>query len=553
MALILAATAVVYLPSLRFEFVYDDRFQIMRNPRLRSWGYLPGYFRHHVWFHTADLGAYYRPLFLVWLRLNYWLFGEHPLPWHVSTVLLHLTAVALVYVLLKKTIADPFVVAFATAVFALHPAHIESVAWISGLTDSLMTVPLIGALICFLRARDKHSKPDFACSIFLLIVALLAKETAIIGPILFLVYAFAFPEERPFRGRLTGAILSSLPFFIVVLIYWCVRWRIMLPENPPTARSVGFLFVNLPTTYWFYLEHLLWPVHLSLYYDFVPREWNVAFLPLEILILIAITSLGTFAALRSGVLFEAWAWLVLPIGAAIGGFSVFASHDSAHDRYLYLATIGLGILLGTILTNLPTEPRVFGRPALQFCGTLVILSASVLLVLTQEPYWHDNATLFRHTTQIAPKNPISYSHLGREMDVENNVPMARDLYAKAVELDPADYGNNFILGALSLQLARWSDAYHYCHIADNIAPTARNDCYRIEARALMQMGRLSEAESEMRTAIAKWPKIEGQHLLLGEILMAEGRLEDARQEFLLELQLDPKSEAARANLSRSQN
>jgi uncharacterized membrane protein len=170
-------TGLVYAPTLRFRFVYDDLPQILNNPKLRSWGFAGNFLSGHVWDFdpTAAAGNYYRPLFQYWLLLNYSLFGPEPLWWHVTTVLLHSTATVLVYILAKQILRDLTAAGFAALIFGLHPIHAEAVAWVSGLTEPLLAIFLLSSLICHLRSHGK-------ISVLLYFLALLAKESAVILP-----------------------------------------------------------------------------------------------------------------------------------------------------------------------------------------------------------------------------------------------------------------------------------------------------------------------------------------------------------------------------------
>src|SRR3569832_1408610 len=158
--LLLAATAfIVYAGTLAFKFVYDDRLQVADNRRLTSWSYVPGYFAHHVWYlidpHFAP--NYYRPIFLLWLKVNYSFFGTSPAGWHLSSVALHVLATVQVYWLGRRLLKNQAASAIAALLFAVHPVHVESVAWVSGVTDPLMCVSLLASVLAFLRWQEKRS------------------------------------------------------------------------------------------------------------------------------------------------------------------------------------------------------------------------------------------------------------------------------------------------------------------------------------------------------------------------------------------------------------
>src|SRR5579871_3014983 len=190
LALALLLTVISYSQVLSAPFVYDDPQQIINNPELRSWNSLPGFFTHHLWvqLNPGQKGSpYYRPIFKVWLLVNYQLFGLKLAPWHVSNILLHLLVVVLVYFLARSLTEDPITAAMAALIFAVHPTHIETVTWLSGITDALAAVFFVGSLLLYLRYRRAPHPAALFGSAALFVLALLGKETCVVLiPIVFI-------------------------------------------------------------------------------------------------------------------------------------------------------------------------------------------------------------------------------------------------------------------------------------------------------------------------------------------------------------------------------
>src|SRR5207248_2866153 len=138
-AVILLAVAAAYAYTLTFEFVYDDQAQIVATSYVHSWRFVPRYFQEHLWSHKiSGAGSYYRPLFLLWLLTNHTLFGLRPEWWHLTTVGIHLTVTLLFYLVTVRLARDRITAAMAALMFGLHPVHVESVAWVSGVSDPLV-------------------------------------------------------------------------------------------------------------------------------------------------------------------------------------------------------------------------------------------------------------------------------------------------------------------------------------------------------------------------------------------------------------------------------
>ena len=173
-AVVLALTFAVYIPTLRYQFVHDDRGQIVENPAVHSWHAVPTYFTAQVWAAVMpeELGNYYRPLFLLWLRINDVVFGNQAWGWHLTTILAHVLTTLLVYLLAWRLGIGRDVALLAALIFGLHPAHIEAVAWISGVTEPLLGIFLDCLAPCLpsvarrgsARAQMESHFPGVVCS-----------------------------------------------------------------------------------------------------------------------------------------------------------------------------------------------------------------------------------------------------------------------------------------------------------------------------------------------------------------------------------------------------
>ncbi len=344
-------TALVYVATLSFGFVYDDVPQILKNPAVHSWRFVPQYFTSHVWaaIYPNTIGNYYRPLFLLWLKVNYALFGTHAAGWHLTSVACHVLATWLVFRIAQQLSCDRLTAFLAALIFGVHPAHIENVAWISGVSDPLMACFLLGSFSAFLSARVEHrvsigesyepraarreqshdghvgSGPPgargsrlagapatrqvryAALSLGLFALALLSKETAIVLPVL--IFAFVLIVERRdferdvehdferdeessagFWGRFIAAIRESAPYLLLVLIYSGVRLRALGGWSHPTI-PISWTEVSLtwPAVLWFYVRHLILPVRLSEFYslDYVSHfSARAVLLPVAFLLIV---------------------------------------------------------------------------------------------------------------------------------------------------------------------------------------------------------------------------------------------------------------------------
>ena len=232
---IVALTFLLYIGTLRFEFVYDDLMLILANPFVHSWHYLGTLFRTHMWAYGGPTfhANYWRPVFMVWLLINYTLFGPHPLGWHLMAVLAHVAVALLVYALARRLTGDLVSAAVAALIFAIHPATIEDTAWVLGATESMVAIFFLAALVLLLDARQLHSRAKFAASLTLYACGLLVKETAIvlIGIIFVYVWIYSPGGRREWKDKFSAALRAATPYLAVTLIYLPLR----LTEFPDAA------------------------------------------------------------------------------------------------------------------------------------------------------------------------------------------------------------------------------------------------------------------------------------------------------------------------------
>src|SRR5947209_1978272 len=154
--LLVTGGALLYARSLPYNFVYDDLIQIVTNPRVTSWSYVPSYFTQQLWAGVQN-ASYYRPLLLVWMRVNHALFGSNPVGWHAASIALHLGATAFAFLLARRILQDARAALLAAAIFLLHPVQVESVVWPSAANESLAAIFIFASYLFFLKSRADSS------------------------------------------------------------------------------------------------------------------------------------------------------------------------------------------------------------------------------------------------------------------------------------------------------------------------------------------------------------------------------------------------------------
>jgi Flp pilus assembly protein TadD len=588
-AIVAAVVCLLYAGTLVFGFVYDDNFQIVDNAWLTSARYIPRYFTLHVWAFAGVSGVYWRPVFLLWLFVQRAIFGVAPAGWHAANILMHGAATLLVFMLARRLTGDRATAAVVALIFGIHPALLESVAWVSGVSDPLLAVLLIPAFLFYLDWRELRSGRALALSAGFYALALMAKEPAImLLPIIAahaLIYGPGGPPFRPVSG-----VPSARRF--------CARWgawtegrdvahrmrdvfAAVLPYLPLTAAYLVFHavvfgranYVGSPATPWnnlltipallaFYLKLLVWPAPISPEYDLrLVTRFSLPQVVLPSVIVAAAIALLWFWARRLGsqhdarkrlVYFAAvWMFLLLVPVLYIKPLDPF---DFAHVRYLYLPCIGFALLVATAIRTIPADGwTIAGLPTRQFGAALIIVLALGAANLVQQVHWASNLLLFTRGVDIAPHNPTGLTNLGIEFGKREQYPKAIALMQRALHENPLDWHANFSLGYTYLILGRTSEAESLIEKAVRSHPAdADPDQWAYLGMAALRLGDLTKAEWAVRNAVQRKPEVARYHHALALILEQEKRTAEAAAEFRETLNYDPGNADARSRLAKLQ-
>jgi tetratricopeptide (TPR) repeat protein len=563
--LVLALSFAVYIPTLRYQFVHDDRGQIVENPAVHSWHAVPTYFTAQVWSAVMpeELGNYYRPIFLMWLRINTAIFGSHAWGWHLTTILAHVLATWLVYLLAWRLGTGRNVALVAALIFGLHPAHIEAVAWISGVTEPLLAVFLIAALLAYMHSRVEGGRAFKwkVISLVLYAFALLEKETALIFPGLLLAYEWIYGGEwgKPIKVsrvlRWGGEALRRIwPCFLLIGLYVPARFNALKGfSHVVTALSAAQLIFTWPSLVEFWIRHLVWPAGLSTFYDF-PAVFHPTLanfiLPAIIDVCVGLALFISVRRSRPAAFFAVC--LVLPLVPLLN-IRVFIANDFAHDRYLYLPSVGLAVLLALLLEKVCAgPPRWFGVPA-SFLGYVLCLAVAMSYgTVTESSYFRDNLTFYAYNLSKAPHNPDAASNYATVLAEAGWYGPALEKYLDVVNHYPTYWNPTYNLALTYYKMGKMPEAEAYFLQAIRIKPENPDEYFYL-GMTLFRSGRTPEAIASERHAIAIRPSGYAYHFALGVMLKTQGDLAGALREFQQELANHPEEQGAAAQIKEIEN
>ena len=564
---VLMATAGAYVRTLGFDFVYDDQLQIVKSPAAHSWRFLPKYFATDVWRYAEPWSTptYYRPIFLVWLLINYSLFGLDSSWWHFTTIAVHLAATLLLYVMARRLTGDWAVAGIAALVFGLHPVHVEAVAWVSGVTEPLLAVLILSSFLCYANWRNEdRSRPRpgwLAASLTLYALALLEKETAAVFPAI--ISAYEWILRRPGRNRESGnpweravrALSASGPFLILSAAYLTIRVAVLgalrLSTSPLPLSTLVF---TEPGVILFYLKQLIWPVGLSPFYDVPYVTGPVAstfVLPAIIVTLVTVPL--CFWSRRSRSAGFASVWIIVSLLPVLNP-KAFGLEELVHDRYLYLPSMGFAILVGLAVCQLRISHfRILGRPLEQHLVVLAIGCLLAFRLVGESKPWENNLSLFRHGVSMAPGNSLAKETLAFELGTLGTYQEAIPLLHSVLELRPRSFEANADLGRYYYITGVYSRAELYLLRAVEIRPDVSRVPYAYLGLTRLELGRLDAAEDAIRKGLEVVPLDSDNRLIhsaFGEVLKRRGDLQGALKEFRLEVANNPAPGAFREQVAR---
>jgi hypothetical protein len=525
-ALLLASVCTVYAPSLNFQFILDDH-RFTNDPRIQMPDHIWEYFSSFVWAQfTGGPPSFYRPVFLLWMRINFLLSALSPWGWHLLSIAKHVAVAALLGLLVWKLLRDRMAALLAAALFALHPAQAESVAWVT-VPDPLMAAGVLASLLSFWKyredtsarqgAKDRQSRsrskaePSTRAGLWLAIsatfyaAALLAKETAIVFSAVIFAAAFFLPESSATpstsskaqtsisKAQWSHALRQSIPFAVVTAIYLLMRLGALDGKLGASTQHLPWtnILLSWPGVLWFYAKTILWPVRSYAFANgdvvehFSARE---VLLPLfAVVVIIALLfALMTWCWKRAGTLnslkeangvrsalLVGFLLLVMPILPALN-INALNPGDFLHGRYTYLPLAGLMMVLAAAW-HLSGKMRI----ALACCGAVIAIVLA-MLTFSQEKMWKDDLSVFTTAHALARRNaPVARNLADAQvqqallLEDEGRCDQAVPVFRQVADNYPQDWYAWAALGVCQVQLNDLAKAEESLRRAAEISHDAR--------------------------------------------------------------------------------
>ena len=541
-AVIVCLTATAYVPALRAGFIWDDEVWVTANRALRTLDGLRA-----IWLAPSGTPQYY-PLMQTTLWAEYHLWGLHPLGYHSLNVMLHALNACLLWVVLDQlAVAGSWLAAL---VFALHPVHVESVAWTAELKNVQSSFFYLLALLAYLRlALYRRSTGLYVLAFLAFILALLSKTVACTFPAAALVCLWWR------RGRIERRdVVLLAPFFLVGLTGGLTT--AVLEKHHVGAQGADWVLsatdrcLLAGRALWFYAAKILVPVRLAFVY---PRwkidgtAWWQWLFPLAAAGAAAVTW-----ALRGRIgrgPLAGFLYFAITLAPALGFIGVYPFRYSfVADHFQYQASIGLiALFVGAAAAGVRKLPGGAARALTSLgCGGLLLALGSA--ARTRAHAFSDTETLWRDTVSKSPTAWMPYTNLGALLLGQGRAAEAIPYIERAIALKPdlpeAYYNRADASAALGLQ----DEAKAYYERALQVAPTYAPD-YNGLGLLLLNQGRPAEAMPYFQRAVQLRPNSPAPLYNLGNAAVAIGRLDDAEAYYERALQIEPELPQAHNNLA----
>jgi Flp pilus assembly protein TadD len=521
-------TLIIYWPITRYGFInYDDPEYVVKNSHVQSGLSTEGI----RWAFTSTESSNWHPLTWISHMLDCQLFGLNAHAHHVVNLGFHIANALLLLLTLQQLTGAPWRSAFVAALFAWHPLHIESVAWIAERKDVLSSFFALLTVHTYLRYVRQRTVSTYVLALLFFVLGVMAKPMIVTLPMVLLLLDFwplrRFMAHNPRPARaMKSLVVEKIPFFVLALAASSITfWAQYRGGSVESLNSLtpGARVANACLSYALYLAKMFWPAHLSVFYPHhaIPL-WNAVG---AASLLGIITGISIWKARVVPYLFVGWFWFVIMLLPVIGLVQVGA--QAMADRYTYLPLIGLFLIFtwgaGDIVRQLQWPNWAITSAA---SGLLL---ACALNTRFQLAYWQDSATLFTHSLAVTSENPVAFNNLGSAFLDAGRFEEAKTNFQAALALRPGYPNALFNLGALFQSQGKLDEAGTQFRLAVQSRPDYRR-AHNALATILILKGKHEEAESHLRTALELQPADPDARRNLGYVLALQGKNEEAQTE-----------------------
>jgi Flp pilus assembly protein TadD len=526
--LLLTLSILVVFGQVRnHEFTnYDDNEYITENSAVQtglSW-------QSVHWAFTSTISNHWHPLTWLSHMLDCQLFGLNPAAHHLVSMLLHIANTLLLFFVLTLATNAIWPSAFVAALFALHPLHVESVAWAAERKDVLSTFFWMLTMWAYIEYAKKPGVVKYLLALVFFALGLMAKSMLVTMPVVLLLLDFwplerlRFTQPKDGRVRPLNIFVEKIPFFILSVISAVITIVIMQRAGyvaDVVALTPKYRIANVLVSYGMYVLKMFWPSNLSPFYPHPGTTlalWKAAVAGVVLLVL----SVVVFSLARRRYLITGWLWYLVTLLPVVGLLQV--GSQAMADRYTYIPLVGLFIIISFGAAELFNKLR-YGR-WIWAASAVVIIFALMVCTYRQAGFWKNSITLFEHAAQATENNYLAYNNLSNALGQKGDYDAAIKNGLESLRIRP-----NYDLAHYNLAMAYYykgdtEKAIYYWTQALRINPKYPGVNYALAA-AFIKKNDTAQAIRHLEEELKLNPGHSGAQKLLYE-LRASNRPESSQ-------------------------
>lgn len=539
---LIAITLMVYWQARRFDFVnYDDNLYITDNAHTQA-----GLTWENVrWAFTTGHASNWHPLTWLSYMLDVELFGQNPAAHHLINVLFHMANAVLLFLVVRRMTGALWQSAFVAALFAVHPLHVESVAWIAERKDVLSTLFWLLAMAAYLSYVRRPGVVRYLAVMAALAVGLMVKPMLVTLPAVLLLldcwpldrFDLKHSDRSAFARRIAVLVAEKVPLVALATLSSAIT---MLAQRSGKAVAAWDVLPfseragNALVSYVRYIWMTVWPARLAAFYPHPGPNlpvWQVAG---AVAVLTCLTVLAILTMRRRPYLIVGWLWYLGTLLPVIGIVQVGA--QALADRYTYVPLIGIFIMVAWGVAALAAGLRA---PRAAVAGAAVLaLAALTVCAGIQTSHWRNSITLFEHALRVTSRNYLAHKNLGVALANAEEYAKAAPHYLKAIEYKPNDADLYYNLGNALDKLGKPKEAIERFRKALEVDPSHVETLYNL-GNTLARQGRYAEAEAAYADALRINPDHLGVIVNMGNTLAMQERPVEAAKLYRKAIRLDP--------------
>ena len=525
------ATLTVYFQVRNHAFVnFDDDLYVSENSYVQDGLTL----KSITWAFTATDTANWHPLTWLSHMMDYQLYGMDSGRHHLTNIFLHVANTLLLFFVLRRISGNLWPSGFVAVLFAVHPLHVESVAWVAERKDVLSTFFWMLTMWSYVRYVERPGVKRYLLIVFFFILGLMAKPMLVTLPFVFLLLdywpldRFQFGQSDIGRNSLQRSIglrlaLEKIPFFVLAAASSSLTFIVQEIGGavaPLGGFSVNLRIANALVSYVSYMGKMIWPQNLAVFYPHpvLLPWWKVAGAGL---LLISISLFVIRVWRRRPYLVVGWLWYLGTLVPVIGLVQI--GRQAMADRYTYIPLIGISIIIAWGVPELLVKWRYkeIGLAAI----AAVVFSVLMAITYIQVRYWANSITLFEHALEVTFNNYVAHDNLGSALYRKGRLDEAVGHYTEALRINPDYLEPHNNLGAALFRKGKIDEAICYFTRALRIKPDIAETHNNLGA-ALFQKGKIDEAIAHFQEALRIRPDYANAHNNLNSALAAKDRFDD---------------------------